>query len=258
MRSVSRTAHFGVGLVVAVAVAGCGVGQGRVSGSGGPSRASPQSKPAPDVNLAGQLCAIQTIRLLDLAQLPPHLTPEFPAASLLGAIGPYHDLGGGGPFYPGSIGRAAEYFQWTGFTSHPLQGVPANGALYVSHPTQVFQLAEEIDDWGTLANATQWMATQRESNTLNTIPDYGNGVERVVPVPSMGDDAFMYQIDDGAAYISAPHTGPYVDHIYTGIEVRTGSLMFAVSIDSGPDANPAALGVSIMQRLMAKERAVCG
>jgi hypothetical protein len=102
------------------------------------------------------------------------------------------------------------------------------------------------------------MATQRQSNTLNTIPDYGNGVERVVPVPAMGDDRFIYQIDDGAAYNSAPHIGPYVGHIYTDIQVRVGVFMFALSIDSGPDANPATLAVSIMRSLMAKERAVCG
>lgn len=102
------------------------------------------------------------------------------------------------------------------------------------------------------------MASQRGSNRFNTVPDYGNGVERVGRVPAVGDDAFMYQIDDGAAYNSAPHTGPYVGHIYTDIQVRVGPLMFALSIDSGPAANPAALAVSLMRSLMAKERSVCG
>lgn len=240
------------GLTVAVTIAGCSV-----SNSSSP-RSSSSPGAASVVKLTDRRCAIQTIGLLTAAQLPPHMTAQWPATSFLGAIGPYHDLGGGGPFYPGSIGRADGDFRWTGFPSQPLQGVPANGSLYVSHPTQVFQLIEEIDDWGTVANATRWMAGQRGSNTLNTIPDYGNGVERVVSVPATGDDAFMYQIDEGAAYNSTPHTGPYVGHIYTDIGVRLGALMFALSIDSGPDANPASLAVSLARSLMAKEQAVCG
>ncbi len=160
--------------------------------------------------------------------------------------------------YPGSVGKATEYFQWTGFSSRPIQDVPAGGPIYDAHPTQVFQLAEEIDDWGTLANAERWMAAQRGSNQPNAIPDYGNGVERIATAPPIGDDTFLYQIDDGATYNSVPHTGPYVGHVYTNIEVRDGRLMFALSIDSGPGAGPATLAVTIIRTLIAKERAVCG
>ena len=35
-------------------------------------------------------------------------------------------------------------------------------------------------------------------------------------------------------------------------------MIYALSMDSGPDANPAALVVSLVQKLMAKETAICG
>jgi hypothetical protein len=101
------------------------------------------------------------------------------------------------------------------------------------------------------------MAAQRESNQPNAIPDFGNGVERIAKPPALGDDTLLYQIDDGATDNSAPHTGPYVGHIYTSLEVRDGYLMFAVSLDSGPAAGAATLAVTIIRSLIAKERSVC-
>jgi hypothetical protein len=249
-RSVARAVRVACGLCAAAALGGCGVSQGGLlHASGTPPSSS-------DLNLSVRPCPIQTVSLLTPAELPPHLTPEWSPSSLAGDIGPDYDTGG--PVYPGSIGDANEYLQWTGFSAHPVQGVPAGGALYTTQPTQVFQLAEEIDDWGTVQNGERWMATQRQSNQFNTVADYGDGVERIPSVPPMGGDAFMYQIDDGAASNSTPHTGPYVGHIFTDLEVRVGVLMFALSIDSGPDANPAQIAVSIMRSLMAKERSVCG
>jgi len=248
--SVARAARIACGLCAAAALAGCGVTQGVVL------HASATPRSSSDLNLSVRPCSIQTVSLLTPAELPPHLTPEWPPSSLVGDIGPDYDTGGA--VYPGSIGDANEYLQWTGFSAHPIEGVPSGGTLYTTHPTQVFQLAEEIDDWGTVQNGERWMATQRQSNQFNTVPDYGDGVERIPAVPAMGGDAFMYQIDDGAAYNSTPHTGPFIGHIDTDIEVRVGVLMFALSIDSGPDADPAALAVSIMRSLMAKERTVCG
>jgi hypothetical protein len=239
-----------LGLCLCVAFGSCDVAQNGLHSAAG------ATTDYPDLNLALRPCAIQTAALLSLAQLPAHLTPELPASSQIGDIGPYHDLGGG-PVYPGSVGNAGETFQWSGFMSGPIQGVPAGGLIYVTRPTQVFQLAEEIDDWGTLGNAERWMATQRESNQPNAIPDFGNGVERVATTPALGDDSLLYQIDDGATYNSAPHTGPYVGHIYTSLEVRDGHLMFAVSLDSGPAAGPATLAVTIIRSLIAKERSVC-
>ena len=37
-----------------------------------------------------------------------------------------------------------------------------------------------------------------------------------------------------------------------------GDVIYALSIDSGAAANPATLAVSLAQKLMARERAVCG
>jgi hypothetical protein len=201
-------------------------------------------------------CVISIAALLTQSQLPSHMKPESPASTNLGVIGPYGDLTGK-PDFPGSIGETNEYFQWTGVSDAQLSEAPGAGSTYVTDPTQVFQLAEEISDWGTLSNAERWMGGQRLSNQPNNIPDYGNGPERIPPVPAMGDDAFMYQIDDGAPYGHTPQIGPFVGHIYTDIEVRLGVVIFAISIDAGPDANPGALAVSTMQQMLANDQTVC-
>jgi hypothetical protein len=87
---------------------------------------------------------------------------------------------------------------------------------------------------------------------------YGNGVERVQQTPHLGDDTLLYQIDDGAPYVSTPYTGPFVGHIYTDIQVRDGDVIYALSIDSGPAADPASLAISLARALIAKEHSVCG
>jgi hypothetical protein len=74
----------------------------------------------------------------------------------------------------------------------------------------------------------------------------------------MGDDTFIYQIDNGAPYDSTPFTGPYVGHVYTDIEVRVRDVIFAVSVDSGPTADSASFAASVVSHLMAKEKCVCG
>jgi len=87
---------------------------------------------------------------------------------------------------------------------------------------------------------------------------YGNGVERVVATPALGDETFIYQIDDGAPYKAAPYNGPYVGRVYTSIQVREGDLIFDVSIISVPDTGMASLAVSVVRALMAREHSVCG
>lgn len=120
------------------------------------------------------------------------------------------------------------------------------------------QFAEEVTDYGTVASAERWMLGQKTSNQPNDIPMYGNGVEVTPRLPAMGDDALLYQIDKGAPYYAGPYTGPFVGDIYTDIQVRVGDVIYALSINSDPDANPAALAVSLVQKLMAKEKATCG
>jgi len=41
----------------------------------------------------------------------------------------------------------------------------------------------------------------------------------VVATPALGDETFIYQIDDGAPYKAAPYNGPYVGRVYTSIQV---------------------------------------
>lgn len=241
-RHVPRVVAAGLTLGCAVALGACG------TGSTTPSGALDASHNVP--------CAISTAVLLNQSQLPPHMKSQAPALTTLGVIGPYGDLTGK-PDFPGSIGDTNEYFQWTGVSDAQLSKTPDGATIYDTDPVQVILLAEEISDWGTLGNAERWMAGQRASNENNTNPRYGNGVERIPTVPAMGDDAFMYQIDDGAAYVAAPYTGPFVGHIYTNIEVRVGVVILALSIDAGPGAGPGALAVSTMQTMLANAESVC-
>lgn len=224
-RRVSRVIPAGLSIGCAVALGACG------TGSSIPSITLDASRNVP--------CAISTAALLSQSQLPPRMKSQSPASTNLGVVGPYGDLSGR-PAFPGSVGDTTEYFQWNGVSTTQPQDLPDGASIYDTDPAQVFQLAEQITDLGTLSNATRWMAGLRASQVANTIPRYGNGVERIPPVPAMGDDAFMYQIDDGAAYESVPYAGAFVGHIYTNIEVRVGVIILALSIDAGPGANPGA------------------
>jgi hypothetical protein len=232
---VKRKAPVIVILFASVLVTGCGVTPAGAQLSG------PTTKPDPDVNLSARPCSIQTLGLLNQSQVPPNLTPTGPASS---EVGPQGLLDSG---TDGSVGNANEYFKAIGFEDP--KTAPAN---------QVSQFAEEVTDYGTVATAEQWMSGQEETNRPNDIPMYGNGVERVVATSGLGDETLLYQIDDGAPYNSSPFTGPFVGHIYTDIQVRDGDVIYALSIDSGPDADPASLAVSLVRALIAKEHAVCG
>jgi hypothetical protein len=231
---VKRKAPVMVSLVAAALLTGCGVTLGAAQSSG------PTTRPDPDVNLSVRPCSIQTLGLLTQSQVPPNLTPTGPASSQVGA----HGLLGSGT--DGSVGNANQYFQAIGFESP--KAAPAN---------QVSQFAEEVTDYGTVATAERWMSGQEVSNKPNDIAMEGNGVERVQQTPALGDETLLYQIDDGAPYNSSPFTGPFVGHVYTDIQVRDGDVIYALSIDSGPAADPASLAISLVRALIAKEHAVC-
>lgn len=222
-------------LCASALLVGCGVAPGAPQPNG------PTAKFFPDVNLSVRPCAIQTLGLLDEAQLPPNLTPTGPPSS---EVGPRGLLGNG---TDGSVGNANEYFRAISFK-------PPN----VAPASQVSQFAEEVTDYGTVASAKRWMSGQEASNQPNDIPRYGNGVERVPTTPKLGDETLLYQIDDGAPYTASAYTGPFVGHIYTDIQVRDGDLIYALSVDSGPTADPASLAISLVRALIAKERTVCG
>ena len=220
------------GLGASLALGSCGV----VPGAAHPAQHATAS---PDVNLSSRPCAIQTITLLTQSQMPANLTPQAPPESELGARALLDDA------TDRSVGSASEYFQSVGMP-YP-----------IPHP-QIVQVAEEIVDYGTVATAERWMGGQEASNRPNDMPMYGNGVERVVATPVLGDDTFLYQIDDGAPYKPVPYNGPYIGTVYTDIQVRDGDLIFAVSITSVPDTGMASLAVSVVRALMAREHSVCG
>jgi hypothetical protein len=225
---VKRGALTLMSLCACCVLGGCAVAARGASGA----ERSPSSYP--DVNLSTRPCIIQTPGLLTLKDLPQGLTPAgLPESS----VGPRSLLD---EATDGSVGHADQYFQENGTVS------------------SLSQLAEEVTDYGTVASAERWMLGQKASNQPNDIPMYGNGVEVTPRIPAMGDDALLYQIDKGAPYSPGPYTGPFVGDIYTDIQVREGDVIYALSIDSGPGANPAALAVSLVQKLMAKETTTCG
>jgi hypothetical protein len=227
----------------------------------------------PAFNAPGLPCVLQTFTLLTAAEIPVRLTPEFPAVSKAGGPGL---LDNGDAYYTGYVGDADAYFGWSGLLSGtpaamvagayaasgnkaPLQlaDLPEGGPLYTTYPHQIFQVAEATSDFGSVLTAKRWMASQRMEHPPEDIANYGSGVERSPTVPSMGDDTFIYQIDDGAPYNSTPYTGTYVGHIYTDIEVRVGGVIFAVSVDSGPSIDAASFAASVVSHLIAKEQSAC-
>jgi hypothetical protein len=218
-------------------------------------------------------CVLQTFTLLTSAEIPVRLTPEFPSVSRAGGPGL---LDNGDAYYPGYVGDADAYFAWSGLLSGApaamvarayaasgnkapltLGDLPEGGPLYTTYPHQIFQVAEATSDFGSVVTAKRWMASQRMDHPAEDIANYGSSVERRPTVQSMGDDTFIYQIDDGAPYNSTPFTGPYVGHIYTDIEVRVDGVIFAVSVDSGPSIDSASFAASVVSHLMAKERSAC-
>jgi hypothetical protein len=226
------------------------------------------------INAPNLPCALQTDTLLTQAELPVAMTPEFPAISQAGGPGL---LDNGDAAYLGYVGDADAYFQWTGLLSGPPAtmvaqayaasgnqaplapgDLPEGGPLYTTYPNDVYQIAEATSDFGSVANAEKWMTMQRQDHPAEDVQDYGSGVERIPPVAPMGDDTFIYQIDDGAPNTSTAFTGAYVGHIYTDIEVRTGDVIFAVSLDSGSSVDSASMADSIVRNLTAKEQSVCG
>lgn len=215
-------------LFVCSVLGACGVA------AGGPPAAAGTATPYPEANLSARPCIIQTLGLLTLKDLPQGLSPTGPPES---SVGPRSLLDNA---TDGSSGHADQYFQ-------------QNGAVGA-----VSQFAEEVTDYGTVASAERWMLGQKASNQPNDIPMYGNGVEVTPKIPVMGDEALLYQIDKGAPYDPGRYTGPFVGDVYTDMQVRNGDVIYALSIDSGPDANPAALAVTLVQKLMAKETATCG
>ena len=254
---------------------GCCVALGAChAASANPQAAHVAATERPAFNAPGLPCVLQTFTLLTAAEIPVRLTPEFPAMSKAGGPGL---LGNGDASYPGYVGDANAYFAWSGLLSgtpaamvasaYAASGnkaplgpgdLPEGGPLYTRYPHQIFQVAEATSDFGSVLTAKRWMASQRLEHPAEDVANYGSGVERSPAVPSMGDDTFIYQIDDGAPYDSTPFTGPYVGHVYTDVEVRVGGVIFAVSVDSGPSIDSASFAASVVSHLMANERSACG
>ena len=238
VHSVSSRTWILSGLVVGLVLSGCGVVHvGQHAAEHTPST-------APVVKSSTQPCAVQTTSLLTQAQMPPELTPQGPPVSLKGPRSLLDDA------TDGSVGSAFETFL-------SAASAPPAGQAGIER-AQILQVAEGIVDYGTVATAERWMSGQGASNRPNDLPMYANGVERVPELIALGDATFIYQIDQGAPYKPAPYDGPYVGRVYTALQVRDGDLIYAVSVNSVRDTGMPSLAISVVQTLIAKERAVCG
>lgn len=221
------------------------------------------------------LCSVQTTTgLLTASEIAPQLAVQNPPPSTSDSLGLF---GNGDSAYPGYVGNASASFYWTGLASSEAQALtgeawsglkysgtpppgdflPSSGGLYSAYPQQVFLVAEQVDNFGSVANATQWMTFQRQDNPANSNPKYGNGVESDPTVASLGDDTFVYQLDRGAPTASLNYTGAFVGDVYTDLEVRTGDLIYSISVDSSAGVDAVSTAISLVQQLMSKEASSC-
>jgi hypothetical protein len=220
-------------------------------------------------------CMVQTTTgLLTAAQVGPQMATHNPPPSTSTSLGLFGD---GDSAYPGYVGRASGSFYWTGLASPqaetltgqawsglnysgtppPGDFLPSGGDLYLAYPAQEFLVAEEVDDFGSATNTEQWMSYQRQDNPPNRDPKSGNGVESDPTIAPIGDDDFVYQLDRGAPTTSDDYSGNLVGDVYTDLEVRTGDLIFSVSLDASPGVDGVQAVVSLSQQLIAKENSSC-
>jgi hypothetical protein len=174
-------------------------------------------------------------------------------------------LGTGDAHFPNFAGRTDMDFDWSGLNStsaHSLLDqawsllhysgaappgfLPANGPLYTDYPTQLFAIAEEVDNFGSISAAEQWMSLQRSGNAPNSNPKTNNGLEIDPPVSRIGDQTFAYQIIRASA-----------GDVFTDVIIRQGDLILAVSDDGGPGSNGVNTASSLIRALLAKEQATC-
>ena len=166
--------------------------------------------------------------------------------------------------YPGYVGASAAYYAWTGLYSgsgasaggSPVN-VPSDAAFFQNHPSQVVQVAVQISDFGSATSADRWVTEQRIDWPPNDVANYGSGVTSNPSTPILGDDTFMYQVDKGAPYSSVPFSGPFVGRVYTNLEVRSASVVYALAIDSGPMVDGQALARRLMDQFLAREASTC-
>jgi hypothetical protein len=241
---------------IALVIAGCGPVATQAAA------AVPMPSPSPAV----VACAAQTGGLLTASEMASTLTqaPDLTqwnegASPTLGL------LGNGDANYQSFVGLSQRTFLWTGLYSGepqelvseawsdlhysgtvPVGFIPSSGALFASYPSSVFRIAEETEDFGTIAEAEKWMDVQRANNPSNTDPTSRNGVESDLTVPIVGDDTFAYQISNGPS-----------GDVLTDIQARVGTVVVSVGIDSGPQVNATASASALLLSLMSKERSTC-
>lgn len=212
-------------------------------------------------SVAAAGCFAQPTGLLSAAELPNGLMQT--AESSSPTLGLWDN---GNSAYPGFVGRSQRDFLWSGLSSDPARAyvqqawadlrysgqapagfIPRTGPLFTAYPTQVFQVAEASNDFGTVQNAQKWLSGQRYIYRQNSDPKARSGVTAVLQVARIGDDTFSYQLSNGVS-----------GDLYTNVQARSGSVIWAIAIDSGPQFNASPESEGLMASLAAHEHAACG
>jgi hypothetical protein len=183
--------------------------------------------------------------------------------------------------YPGFQGFGGAEYAWTGLTSGPaasfdtpnatkssgnqapdlnrVDTLPSSGPLFTEYPMQIFSVALEVDDFGTVPAAQRWVAESRQSYPINDVPVHGN-VVRYPDIRNLGDESFAMQADQ--TYAGGPNTlpqlGPFVGDVYTAVEVREGAYIYAVGINAAPQADAVSAAAKLVQQMMSDQEAACG
>jgi hypothetical protein len=210
---------------------------------------------------SGVSCSAQTTGLLTSADLPAGLTQISEGSSPTLGL-----WGHGNSAYPGFVGRSQRNFLWSGLSSDPARAyvqqawadlhyegqapegfIPKTGPLFTAFPTQIFQLSESSSDFGSVQNAQKWLSGQRFIYQPNNDPKTRSGVTAVLQVARIGDETFSYQLNNGPS-----------GDLYTNVQARSGSVVWAISIDSGPQYSASPQSVGFITSLAAREHAKCG
>ena len=221
----------------------------------------------PSATTAGLPCQLGDAVLLAASALPASMEAAGPPVTDT-ALG-LNDNGDSA--YPGYVADTSEYFSWTGLTSGsaetivqqgyasavpssagatpPSMFVPPVSPLYSDYPAQVFLVSEEVSDFGRVSSAEAWLTGQRAIEAPGASGGPGAGVLKLPSVAPLGDDSFVYQT-------TASATSP--SDTFTDIEVREGAAIYAVSIDSGANANAVALARALVAQLVERAAARCG
>jgi hypothetical protein len=149
-------------------------------------------------------------------------------------------------------------YDWTPIADR-FTTLAATDPVFAQNPDQVVVFTEEVQDFGQLDQAQLWMDRARTAYATNLQPNALDGVTIDFTAPALGSDVIAYQEDWGAdTPTSTPYTGPLTGEVETVIQVRRGTVVFAIALQSGPGASVRETATKLMQQLIDQGATACG